>query len=286
MKIINNLDKKLISLIKDKFPHKFDELAHYILPLNKSEKYSEVSAASVKEVEKDPEIFIMPECIPACKELWSKNIYTFMSSDYVDGGICWIEIHSELSDENFKILQSLKSDEIFLDVYHNGCYRFGINCSGIYAQEKLLDICKKFKMQDVPKDIAYLDEKTFLIKCGCCDEILNPNYYEMKEFYELEFNSLDEVYLYIKKYNEWNHSENSKKYIKLYNEDKKTKSTSEYAKENNMIYENNRIYLSEYDYNKHIAYLQYKEKNELMYYYTHMENGVESVENESEYLKM
>ena len=45
--------------------------------MQQSNKFSEVSHTSMEEVENNPEQFIMTECIPACKELWSKNIYTF-----------------------------------------------------------------------------------------------------------------------------------------------------------------------------------------------------------------
>ena len=43
------------------------------LPLN--DEYSETMASPMEEVESNPRKFIIEECIPACKELWRKNIY-------------------------------------------------------------------------------------------------------------------------------------------------------------------------------------------------------------------
>lgn len=116
------------------------------------------------------------------------------------------------------------------------------------------------------------------MECGCYDEILNPNYYKMKEFYELEFSSFAEQLEYLEKYNKWLKSDNSKKYIKVFNIAKKNKTVEEYAKERNMIYENNRVYLSKFDYDKHMKYI--KNNNDMIdeqIYSTHYENGVEYI---------
>ena len=229
--------------------------------MQRSNKFSEKSQVSMEEVENNPEKFIMTECIPACKELWSKNIYTFMVSNYTDKNSIWIEIYTEISDENLEYLKSLKFKNISVNIYHDGCYQIEINHIGKNASNLLLEICKGFKMQDVPKNIAYDSEESFLIKCGCYDEKPNPNYYEMKEFFEMEFDSIEEQRNYIIKYREWQHSDNSKKTIKIFNPNKKEKSTEEYAIDHNKIYKDGRVYLSEYDYKKHVKYLDYIKKN-------------------------
>ena len=244
-----------------------------------SDNFGEVSHVSEEEVENNPEKYIMTECIPACKELWSKNIYTYMVSNYVGESGIWIEIYNEISVENLDYLKGLKEKNINVNIYHDGCYRIEVSHIGQAASDLLLEICKGFKMQDVPKNIAYYNEEDFLINCGCFDEIENPDYYEMKEFYELEFSNTEEVHDYIRKFNEWQHSEKSKKYLKKYNPQKKIKSTEEYVQEKNMIFENGIIFKSKFDYDKHIKYIQYNSlKNDEQYYLTHYENGVESVE--------
>lgn len=279
---MKQLDLLLMYLSKDKIDiysflldNQFDKNEEY-LPQN--EKFSEVSHASNEDVENNPEKYIMTECIPACKELWKKNIYTFMVSNYVGETGIWIEIYNEISDENKKYLDSLKLKNIKVDIYHEGCYRIRIDHIGKNASDLLLEVCKGFKMQDVPKNIACFTEEDFLIDCGCFSEIENPNYYEMKEFYEMDFESLEEQRDYIEKYSKWEHSDESKKYLKKYDSTKKIKSTEQYAKDNNMIYVDGVIYRSKYDFDKHIKYLQYinriiEEQN----YTTHFENGVESI---------
>ena len=277
---MQQFDKLMIYLSNDKIEvlsrlldNQFIQEEKY---LPQSDSFGEVSHASEEEVENNPEKYIMTECIPACKELWSKNIYTFMVSNYVGESGIWVEIYNEISAENLNYLKSLKEKNINVNVYHDGCYRIEVNHIGQAASDLLLEICKGFKIQDVPKNIAYFHEEDFLITCGCFDEIENPNYYEMKEFYELEFNTSEEMYSYMKKFSEWQHSENSKKYLKKYNPQKKIKSTEEYAKEKNMVFVNGVIFKSKFDYDKHIKYISNikDEQN----YLAHYENGVESVD--------
>lgn len=45
----------------------------------------------------------------------------------------------------------------------------------------------------------------------------------MKEFFEIEFDSIEEQRNYIIKYRRWQHSDNSKKTIKIFNPNKKEK---------------------------------------------------------------
>ena len=281
-KCMQQFDKLMIYLSKSKIETLSKLLDNQFIQeekyLPQSDSFGEVSHAVEEEVENNPEKYIMTECIPACKELWSKNIYTFMVSNYVGESGIWIEIYDEISDENLKYMKSLKEKNINVDIYHEGCYRIEVNHIGQAASDLLLEICKGFKMQDVPKNIAYFQEEDFLINCGCFDEIENSNYYEMKEFYELEFNNPEEMHDYMEKFNHWQHSENSKKYLKRYNPQKKIKSTEEYAKENNMIYVDGIVFTSKFDYDKHMKYIQYiNSKNDEQIYLTHYENGVESV---------
>ena len=96
--ILLHLSKQNIEVYSKLLDLQFDKREEY---MQQSNKFSEVSQTSMEEVENNPEKFIMTECIPACKELWSKNIYTFMVSNYIGENGIWIEIYDEISDENY-----------------------------------------------------------------------------------------------------------------------------------------------------------------------------------------
>ena len=137
------------------------ERAKYgMLPI--TDKYNPVCHAHQEDVELEPERFVVPECIPACKELWSKNVYTFMVSDELNmqHGETWIEIvNSVLSAQNLAILKSLEDDnEVRIFHYHEGCTSIAVHCVGLEAQQKLLEIAKRFEKQDVPGEyVAYFE---------------------------------------------------------------------------------------------------------------------------------
>ena len=71
----------------------------------KPKKY-EYSHVPMYEVENNPEEFIIPELLPACKFLWSKNIFTVMCSNRSDKDEFYIELDS-LSETNAKIFKKL-----------------------------------------------------------------------------------------------------------------------------------------------------------------------------------
>ena len=125
---------------------------------------------------KNPRKYIIEECIPACKELWSKNIYTFMVSDHLNDGECWIELDADaLSDDNKSIYLDLDSNEVKKFSYHRGAINFGVRCVGKEAQEKLLEIAQKFEMQDVQEKLGYISIEKFLMDyCDCYEEYENP----------------------------------------------------------------------------------------------------------------
>jgi len=227
------------------------------LPPNEELKETMTSLQEV--VEANPRRFIIEECIPACLELWSKNIYTFMASDHLNKGVCWIEMVADnLSDENKDIFGSLEGEDVIKFSYHSGTVNFGIKCVGLEGQKKLLELAKQFKMQDVPKNQAYITEEEFLINyCDCYEEYENPNHKFMEEPYEIDIIEPEEFVNYMEKYDKWKNSEESLPRLKKIDPNKVKKSTIEYAREHNMIYEDGRIYLSQFHYEKHQKYLQY-----------------------------
>ncbi len=225
------------------------------LPVN--DEYNETMTSPQEIVEKNPKRFILEECIPACKELWSKNIYTFMVSDHLNEGVCWIEIIGDcLSEENKKIFMNLKGEDVTKFSYHKGSVNFGVTKIGKEGQLRLLELAKEFVMQDVPKDLAYITIDEFLMKyCNCYDEVDNPNYREMKSPWESGL-TLDELPEYMEKYDKWQDSTDSQETLKIFNPNKREKELEELVKEHNMILEDERVYLSPFHYEKHLNYVR------------------------------
>ena len=229
--------------------------------LPRNDELNETRSSLQEEVEQNPKQFIIEECLPACQELWSKNIYTFMASDHLNEGKCWIEIKFDnLSDENKDIFKQLAGDDVIKFAYHAGCVNFGVKHVGKKGQQRLLELAKQFKMQDVPKDEgqSWLTEKEFLMDyCGCYDEYDNPNYRPMAEPWEVELSDIDEHKKYMEEYDQWILSEESKPKLRKFNPNKIEKSLQEYVDEHKMIAEDGRVYLSEFHYQKHKKYLNY-----------------------------
>lgn len=224
--------------------------------------YMSIMRESQEEIEKNPEKYIIPECLPACKELWSKNIYTFMVSDHLNEGVSWIEVLTDaLSDENKEIFFQLEKMGARVWSYHPGALNFEVNGVGKHAQEHLLELAKQFKMQDVPIEQAYISPEKFLINyCNCYSKVDNPNYIEMKYPFDDEL-VVDDLSDYLKKYDEWEKSDRSKKELKIFDKNKMQKSLDEYASEHGMIAEGDRVYLSKFHYEKHKKYIQYVNNN-------------------------
>lgn len=205
-------------------------------------RYVGASRVSQEEVETCPEKWIIKECIPACKILWSKNIYTFMCSDFVDQN-AWIEIALEnLSNENLAILEEIKK-EFYCYSYHHGCINIQVDGMGSKAMHKLVEMADRFVMQDVPKKEATISLENLLIESGCSKVIKNPKYTSFEEELakSLEF-GWDAVM--------------EEEYIAVLDKDKITKSAEEYILEYGAVMDSDgTIYASRYHYNKHLNYL-------------------------------
>ena len=132
-----------------------ERIARGILPV--PEGYESVGPIPVEYVKANPERYIVPECLPACKELWSKNIDTFMVCDLLnlEAGWAWICIEDTLlSDRNKEILASLEQIPdvtVYTDNYYDNTVYIMIPFVGQAAQGALLGIAKRFEMQ-APKE--------------------------------------------------------------------------------------------------------------------------------------
>ena len=257
-KFLNEFDKELTpEEIEQKKQERAKELeSKGFLPEN--EELSETMSSPQELVELNPRQFIIEECIPACQELWSKNIYTFMVSDHLNEGKCWIEIiFDSLSDENKDIFMKLTGDDIIKFSYHRGCVNFGVKYVGIKGQQKLLELAKQFRMQDVPKNQAWISEKEFLMNyCGCYDEYDNPNYKPMLPPWEANI-EMDKFSDYMEEYERWELSEESHQKLKKFAPNKANKTILEYVSEHGIVYVEGKVYLSQFHYQKHKKFLHY-----------------------------
>ena len=105
---------------------------------------------------------------------------------------------------------ALEGEDIIKFSYHRGCVNFGVKYVGVQGQARLLELAQQFQMQDVPYGEAYITLPEYLIRCGCYDEVENPNYVPMTEPWDMGL-PMDQIGDYLIKYDEWKDSDKSKK---------------------------------------------------------------------------
>lgn len=116
------------------------------------------SYVELEEVISNPEEYIIPQCLPACKALWEKNIETFMVSNNDDKYL--YVLLTNISEQNeAKMEQLLQSDKrFFFDDYRSA---YGIKVDGFDedAMRELLSLTQVFEMQDTKR---FMDIETYL----------------------------------------------------------------------------------------------------------------------------
>lgn len=98
---------------------------------------------SMDEVIDNPEEYIIPECMDACKIFWEKGIETFMCSNY-ENVIFYVSINEFTLDENNKRILDQNSGNRFFG-------RDAINEMPVIraeVPEKLSELAKLFVLQD------------------------------------------------------------------------------------------------------------------------------------------
>ena len=115
---------------------------------------------SIDKIVDNPDEYIVPECLEACKKFWNMNIFTASCSNRresknEDGSIKKYIMVSNLSDENKKIFEDLiesnpnnytKREINKVDYY--AIYIFSKDDNRDLDSIKLLDLVTPFKMQD------------------------------------------------------------------------------------------------------------------------------------------
>lgn len=216
--------------------------------LANNKEYEGTSRVTQEMVEAEPRKWIIEECVPACQILWDKNIYTFMCSDGLDIDT-WIELEVDnLSPENIAILDEIRKEYVCYQ-YHQGCLNISVPGKGRKAQEELIKIAERFKMQDVPSDYATLSMKSIYMICGCSKEVENPNYVPI----EVQLANMD--------FSNWS-LDIQEPTIMVLDESKIVKSDEEYIDEVGAIRDSETgiIYRNQFHYNKHLKYLESLDK--------------------------
>ena len=101
----------------------------------------------LEDVMANPEEYIIPQCLPACRALWDKNIETFMVSNNDDEDLYVLLTH--VSDENMAIFNQMKQQDprFVFDGYRNtiGIAVKGNNDSSMHELQGLTEV---FRIQD------------------------------------------------------------------------------------------------------------------------------------------
>lgn len=241
-----------ISLLYRSFVGKLKDTAAVIKGerLSANKVYEGASRVKQEEVESNPRRWIIEECVPACEILWNKNIYTFMCSDSLDKN-AWIELVLEnLSEENLAILEEIKSEYICYQ-YHKGCINISVNGMGKSAQDELIEVATRFKMQDVPKNEATIRIDDLFIASGCYKEVPNPKYRPLKE--QLEEMTLED----------WDAAVEPET-LRVFDISKLNKPIKDYIEDyGGVLDEQGVIYRSQFHYDKHLKYLECMKEKEI-----------------------
>ena len=113
-------------------------------------QYEYGRSENIEEIMKNPEEYIIPECLEACKKLWSKNIETLMCANYSGNSDLFIVLPGidSLSDENQEIFKDNSEEGFTLGEEHDNPE---IEVAG-QTQESVATLIKlvdRLKTQDV-----------------------------------------------------------------------------------------------------------------------------------------
>ena len=168
-----------------------------------STRYNYSDNVPFANVVKDPEEFIIPEELPACKMLWDKGIETYMCGNYDDlehqGR--WIGIEwSKLTEENRKIFDELIKKDHRYSFGH--WYKITVPF-GEHVKEELCSLIEPFKYQDTMRYLTgeeFLDEykrkdgKFYYDDAGKLHHDYNPNLLNATLLEALKATGKEELY--------------------------------------------------------------------------------------------
>lgn len=229
-----------------------------------SERAYQYSVVDMKLVMSNPEEFIIPENLEACKLLWSKNIFTKMTNNY-DNDFSWITI-SQFSPENQALFESLCL----------GDKRFGLTWGGIGFKipivpgpgndtyEAFKELIELFPVQDVQKDGCMTTEEFMMYYTDCYRMEHTPEY---KELVSHMMSPDGDVLLYNREFEQYMNYMNIRRRVRVFDPSKMTKSLEEYIAESMFADwydpDNGMIYYNEMYYNAHMKYKAEQKKHTL-----------------------
>ncbi len=214
--------------------------------------YSEVDMRFVYD---DPEEYIIPENLEACKLLWSKNIFTKMCNNY-DNVFSWITLKC-LSSENQALFDELSlEDERFGTTWGGIGFRIpivpGKGNDTFEAFKELIDL---FLMQDVQKDGCMDYEEFMRMYTDCYKMIDNPKY---KYFPKPKIEDYENPEAYSRAFDKYVESTLQPIRLRVFDESKMTKSFEEYINNSQFrgLYDsdNRKVYYNDFYYQAHLRY--------------------------------
>ncbi len=139
-------------------------------------------------VKANPEEYIIPDCLEACKILWEKGIDTTQCSNYDDHGIRYVEIDiATLSKENSSFFYEQFNNNVvgfsIGGMTHNP--RIYVDCEGEEAKTRLCELAQMFSLQDTNEYWTvedYLDSyrrtngNYIVLSNGNLQRDINPDY--------------------------------------------------------------------------------------------------------------
>lgn len=222
------------------------------MPSDRAYQYSRVD---MKVVMDDPEEFIIPENLEACKLLWSKNIFTKMCNNY-DNDYSWITV-SDLSPEN----QALFQEYALIDK------RFGLTWGGIGFKvpivpgegndtyEAFKELIELFLVQDVQKDGCMTIEEFMTYYTDCFRMEYTPEY---KELTSHMMSPDGDVLIYNRELEKYMNYNGIRRRVRVFDPTMMTKSLEEYIADSQFagLYDpdNGMIYYNDMYYQAHMRY--------------------------------
>lgn len=213
------------------------------------------SVVDMKFVMNDPEEYIIPENLEACKLLWSKNIFTMMCNNY-DNVNSWITLNC-LSEENKKIFDEMAAiDERFGSTWGGFGFRIPIKPKpGADTFEAFKELIDLFPMQDVQKDGYMTAEEFMTFYTDCFKMEINP---EHKTIAKPKIEKYTDMARYSKDFTAYVDSVNVPTRIRVFDDSKMTKSVEEYIAESKFagLYDSDekKVYYNDMYYQAHLRY--------------------------------
>ena len=112
-------------------------------------RYEYGRSENIEEIMKNPEEYIIPECLEACKKLWSKNIETLMCANYMNDDLFVVlpGIDS-LSAENQNVFKDNNGSGFIFGEEHNNP-EIKVARQTQKSALALVELAEKLKIQDV-----------------------------------------------------------------------------------------------------------------------------------------